>query len=136
MKISRSKQRTKDFVLKINPETLEQLPDDASGEKVEELTITMKYLNGGEIDSLQDRRLKTRVSRGGGTTVESDFKYSDFAAQKRCLGVKDWNLIEEETGSKLPITPESMRALPGWLCQWIIDTIDDMNQLGEEEEGE
>jgi len=122
--------------LKIDAETWERWPDDAEGDGIEEIRICIKYLRGGEIDSLQDRKIKTNV-RGSGTTVESDFKYSDYAAQKRAMGVADWEgIIDEDTGEKLEITPENMKILEGWLATWILDTIDEQSELGEERLGE
>lgn len=143
MKISRTKKRTKWFTLKVHAETGQRLPDDAKADPpdaevptVDEIRICLKYLTGGQLDSLQDRRITTRV-RGSRGTAETDFKYSDFAAQKRALAVEDWEgIIDEETGEKLAITPDSMKLLDGWFCEWLIETIDDMNNLGEELRGE
>ena len=136
MKVSRSKRRTKWFNLKVDEETGQRLPDEAEGEGVEEIRICLRYLTGGELDSLQDRRITTRL-RGSRGTAETDFKYSDFAAQKRALGVDDWEgVIDEATGEKLAITADNMKLLDGWLCEWLIETIDEMNNLGEELQGE
>ena len=136
MKVSRTRKRTKWFTLKVDVETGANLPDQAEGDGVEEIRICLKYLSGGELDSLQDRRITTRV-RGSRGTAETDFKYSDFAAQKRALAVEEWEgVIDEDTGEKLAITPANMKLLDGWLCEWLIDTIDEMNNLGEELRGE
>lgn len=136
MKISRSTPKIKWFSKKIDAETWEDLPDDAEGEGIEEVRICIKHLNGGEIDSLQDRRIKTNVGRAG-TTLESDYKYSTYANQKRVMGLEDWEgVIDEDTGEKMAITAENMKIVPGWLATWILNKIDELSELGEERRGE
>jgi hypothetical protein len=136
MLISKTQIRSKWFSFKVDKESAERLPDDAEGDSVEPIKICLKYLKAGELDSLQDRRLKTNVRRST-AVVESDFRYSDFAARKRALAVVDWEgIIDEETGEKLAITPANMKYLPAWLSEWMIETIDAMTQLEEEELGE
>jgi len=106
---------------------------DIPKEEVEIIKVALKYLTTDEQNQLQDRALEARI-KGRGRVVRGQFKYSEYARKKLASAIVKWDGVTLD-GMPAPINEETVGLLPGWIGEEVMDTINDMNELAEEEEG-
>lgn len=107
--------------------------DDKRTETAAIWRFGLKYLSGREKDALQNEALETRARKRRGTT---QYKFDRYMIRKRVAAIAEWDCLADEADNILPINEKNVGLLPGWICDILDNEIDDMNELGEELEGE